>query len=112
MNAGPDADHIPQVVFAFGDAGKFKTATGGTPSLDSAFTQYSAHRLKSLGHIVATIDEYCTSQRDPNTFGIASTAPDTRLRVKKLEDSGRHMHRDVLAGQGIAVKALMQLKGR
>lgn len=102
----------PAILFAFGDCGKFSSSSGGTPSLDSSFSKYAVHKLRSLGHLVVGIDEWGTSQRDPNTLGKTRLVKKSRVRLKQSVDTGQFFHRDVMAGQAIAVIAMMLLLGR
>jgi transposase len=85
-------------IFIFGDA-----TYDSAGSVTESFAQFVIDKLKSLGYRVYRVSEYFTSQVCPCCN---NKVDNLSMRIKYCNHCKMHYHRDVMAGENMAMAGL------
>ena len=94
VNNNVPANQIPMVVIGKADFGQ------GTNSIHEKIASEIALKFKAMGLFVFLVDEYNTSQMCPCCEQFTRQI---KFRVKYCENCNRFYHRDVMAGENMAI---------
>ncbi len=95
-----------QILFVIGDSAF--ASSRGHPSMHSAFLKFFLRMARGMNINVVSLDEYLTSQKCASCFG---QLDQVNMRVKFCPECNKFLHRDVSAGECMAVIARSMILG-